>query len=229
MRFKQHIINETVTPSNWKKLQEILERDCMPYIKQLRGVKSLLVRGSKKLTTFYDEVIQRQDRRPLLINPDLSDILDDWTLKNWGFRSRSQSAFATNRLNAAKRYGNVYMIFPIGKFKYACNDNVNDLYGAYDSYEFRVIDMADKMTSKNDMGDDRDPKEPHQKVFDEEILPHLKAYTVNTGLNRYLGDKSWEKTDFSECIVNCKSYYLINMEWSDTLLVWYTKRYWNKK
>jgi hypothetical protein len=229
MRFKQ-VIDEAVSTGAWKALQNMLDKNCMPYINFLKGCDSLLLRGSKKSIKMFDKVDQRQDRKPALIGKELSVIMDDWTKDNWGFRARSQSAFATNRIKASRSYGHTYLMFPIGKFDYAWNDDVGFLYGHYDSFDYltseKYLDINKNSASK---ADEISHEEADKLVFDEYIVPQLNAYTVNKGLNTYLKGDNWNKTGFSECIVHCKSYYLINMEWDSTLLSWYTDRHWKKK
>lgn len=217
MRF-QHHINET-SPDEWATLHRTLEQDCMPYIKELKGCKSLLRRGSKNMIAFFDKKTQRQDRRPLLVDQDIHELMDDWTAKNWGFRARSQSAFTTPKESNARAYGHPYIFFPIGKFKYAWNDYVNNLYSVYDTWwQHKYSDREEGETEQ----------QISQRNFDDMVVPHLQAYKVNTGLNKLL-KQSGETQGFSECIVNCKSYYLINPKWRTTLYAWYGDRYWRSK
>ena len=227
MRLKQHI-NETITPSKWEELRETLERSCKPYIRHLKGAKSLLCRGSKKSIPFYDKKSQRQDRIPALIDINLHGLMDDWTKKNWGFDARSASTFTTNREHNARMYGTPYRMFPIGDFDYAWNDNVTQLYSEYDSWNYSV-DMEFNHVNDNSTSvqDDIDDFQAEDNVFKRNIIPHLQNYKTSN-LSTMLKQPG-DKRGYSECIVHCKQYYLIHPEWSETLLSWFSDRYWRQK
>ena len=224
MRLKKHI-SESFSPRDWEQLRGDLERDCKPYIKQLKGAKSLLCRGSKKSVPFYERKSQRQDRIPALIHINLHHMMDDWTKKNWGFEARTASAFTTNREHNARMYGTPYRMFPIGDFDYAWNDNVTQLYQEYDGWNYNVNTeynyVNDNATGPQDEIDDNQAED---NVFKRNIIPHLQDYKTR-GLNKLLRQEG-SKQGYSEAIINCKSYYLIHPEWASTLLSWFGDRYW---
>ncbi len=134
----------------------------------------------------------------------------------WGFKARSQSTFATNSRDTARSYGDHYIVFPIGKFKYTCNDDVVELYKNYDTFEW--------MTSIEARERDISEEDAEQNVFDDVFVPKLKEYNTSD-LNGYLKVGPGR---YSECIFNSKSYYIINNEWRVTLLEWYSNKYWKK-
>lgn len=227
MRFKEYI-NEALTPQKWEELKTVLERDCMPYIKETKGCQSLLRRGSKDMFLFYGKKTQRQDRKPRMVDQDIHQMMDDWTKKNWGFRARSTSTFATNREHNARMYGSPFFMFPIGNFKYAWNDNVTELYKVYDGWNFYWHETFNHTNDNStSVYDEIDEEQAKEITFNERVVPILQDYKTRD-LNKLLRQRG-DKQGFAECIVNCKSYYLVNPEWMETLYAWYGDKYWREK
>ncbi len=229
MRLSKSIHESEMSQMNWTKLQEDLERDCMSFIKNLRGVKNLLYRGMKgEITRHWKKVNQRQDRVPRYIDSNLHKMMDDWSNKHWGFKARSQSTFTTANPANAKGYGRSYIIFPIGKFKYAWNNDVVKLYGNYDAFDARVKAYYERYNSQIEYEEDfKSMDELREVTFDEQIVPEMVKYET-TNINKYL-KMPVKDSDYTECILNCKSYYIIHREWESTLLEWYSVRYWRGK
>jgi len=223
------LLKEMQSTPKWEKLRDELEDKCQPYIKHLKGCNSLLIRGSKQKIKYYSKFTTRQDRIPRLIDDrDLHKMMDNWTQKNWGFKARSQSVFTSTREHNAKMYGKPYIMFPIGKFDYAWNDNVYGLYGAYDRWGYIVEIVWDDLEDTRDT-DDRpkyDEDEAKEEAFDLHILPHLENYDTNN-LSKLL-KKGESMAGYTECIVHCKTYYMIHPEWRQLLVEWFGKRYWNQ-
>jgi len=225
MRLNRFITEGTST-KQWEDLSSTLEKDCKPFILEIKGMKSLLYRGSSKDTSFYTKIKQRQDREPLYNDPDLSGMMDEWTNQYWGFKARSQSTFTTANVDVAKGYGRgAYIVFPIGKYRYAWNKDVSNLYALYDSFDAQVISEYDKMGGYDD--EEITMMDAKEMVYKNLILPELKKYRTSN-LNKYLKMGPWSSSDFTECIINAKSYYLINRVWEPTLLAWYSDRYWRQ-
>lgn len=219
---------ESITPTEWEQLRSELEKNCMPYIKMLKGCKSLLRRGAKTDISFFEKKTQRQDRRPLLINKELHTMMDTWSKKNWGFAARSASSFTTNREHNARMYGKPYIFFPIGNLKYAWNDDVTELYKTYDGWIWRVSDEYNSTNyHSTSQAEEISEEQAQENVFNNLIVPELQNYKTS-GLDKMLKQPG-DRQGYAEAIINCKSYYLINAEWRETLTAWYGDRYWRKK
>ena len=197
-------------------MKNILDKECKPYINELSGAKSFLWRGMQARTTNYmEKITQRKDRTPRYISKTLHNMLDEWSLKNWKFKSRSSAAFTSASRYHTTGYGHSYLFFPIGAFKYAWNDDVSGLYKRYDHFDYDVEVKAERYLGK---------KISEQKMaelyFKEEFVPLLKRYKTRN-LNKYLRT-DWEakRTD-NECIVFCNEYYIINEQYKPYLERWY--------
>jgi len=216
MRLKQFINeNGEFSPDNWVRLKDTLERDCKPFIKTLRGVDHLLWRGVKTPPQFFVKHNVRVNRKPRMIDTSLHNRLNIELEKMYGWKARSEGLFTTKDEYIAKFWGEPSLVFPIGNFDYLwlIKPYIFDLYRGYDLW--LPIDDND---------DDKDRKTINDKnndVWNKYIFPNIKHYH-NKSLNKFL------KADIkgSECIIRCKSYYSINEQWFETLLEYFSNRYW---
>lgn len=195
--FKQYMIAESkygyslqdvdkeVALENWK----MIEKNCGPYLVEVRKAKDFLWRGVRKVEK--DDFIKKSvkgNREPRFIEKDLHTWLDGKLKSMFGWKPRSEGVF-TGGYVVARNYGNrVRMVFPIGKFKYIVMGykNLIKLYDEYDRY--------DNVLDKEDVRD---------KI--EEII---KEYS-SVGLHKYLNEDEYE------CIVNCKEYYSVHERYSN--------------
>ena len=77
----------------------------------------------------------RDNRRPLDTPLWLHTVLDDWFYKKFKVRARSNALFCSFNDHLARNYGNVYRVFPIGKYQAISSFKVKDLY-------FELIDAS---------------------------------------------------------------------------------------
>lgn len=200
----QQYINEMVSIKKWEELRDIIDKECQPFIKELKGCNTLLYRGVQNMPSFYDKKIPRTDRKPRLIQPDLHKKLGDLSKKKFGWNIREEGIFTTNNKSYTKQWGKPSIVFPIGNFEYVYNNNVEDLYGLYDQW-YTTSDI-------NDIKAD--------KFFKSYIIPEINKYNTND-IKSYLKKPSKNQ---SECIIKCKSYFSINAEWDKTLIAWFGER-----
>jgi len=201
MRLRKHL-NESgfMTTANWEALKADLDKKCKPYIKELKGAKSLLIRGvaQPKVPQFMTIRSVRKDRNPRLIDTKLHMKLGKLSKELFGWNIRSEGLFTTKSEIDVRMWGKPVIIFPIGNFKYVWKDDVTELYKQYDSW--------------NPFGD-------NENIFELDIEPEIRGYHTDN-LNKYL---RMPAKITSECIINCNTYYSINMKWYQTLLTYYGK------
>jgi hypothetical protein len=130
-----------ITP-DFETILEILWKKCNPFLKDLikpgwNGDFLYSGRGDHKDVIMIKKV--RDNRRPKDMNPELSTMFDEMFYKKFGFHARSNAIFCTGNYNDAIRYGNVYMIFPVGKYKFIYSNMIRDLYP-----ESNIIDINGK-------------------------------------------------------------------------------------
>lgn len=70
----------------------------------------------------------RKDRRPRDMPVDLHAAADEWFLKRFGVKFRSQALFVTSRLVIASGYGQqTVRILPLGNYRYCWSRTTSDL------------------------------------------------------------------------------------------------------
>jgi hypothetical protein len=131
-----HIISEAfkITP-DFETILEILWKKCNPFLKDLlkpgwNGEFLYSGRGDRKDVIMIRKV--RSDRRPKDMPEYIHEIFDELFYDRFGFNARSNAIFCTGNVKQAKHYGNVYMIFPVGKYKLVYSNNIPDLYTEID-------------------------------------------------------------------------------------------------
>lgn len=112
-------------------IMAFIQQNCQPYIKEHPDFMSYpLYRGMSPRGDVSIQTI-RQDRKPLSSNQYIHQVYDE-AMKRAGLTAiRSNSIFCTGNKNAAMGYGDVYVIFPIGDFKYSYTTEYRDLYTAF--------------------------------------------------------------------------------------------------
>lgn len=136
-KLRRFLINEATSPAKeFAQTLTMIYRDCAPFIREFIGPQ----KGNTALQFLYSgrdvsgnpEFIKkrvRKDRKPADMHPIIHDMLDKEFQKRFGYPARSSSLFVTGDLYIASDYGSrVYLVFPVGKYKYLWNPQVDDLY-----------------------------------------------------------------------------------------------------
>jgi len=108
-------------------------KNCKPFLKEWAkpqkgssDVKFLL--SGRESSKIFDKRKIRKDRKPVDTHDTINNDLNDEFQRQFGYPARSNSIFCTSLVVVATTYGDPYMIFPIGKYKYLWNKNIHDLY-----------------------------------------------------------------------------------------------------
>jgi hypothetical protein len=109
----------------------IFHDECKPFQKEIGfdGIFDFetLKRGMKnKPKLFIGNV--RLDRKPTDTPLPIHEFMDNWFYKKFGVKFRSNAMFVTKSRGSAQIYGDVYIVFPIGEFKYCYSSTIDDLY-----------------------------------------------------------------------------------------------------
>lgn len=67
-------------------------------------------------------------RRPVATTQFLHDASDEFFLKKFGWRARSQGVFGTGRRATAADYGSPFVMLPLGPVEFAWSSVIEDLY-----------------------------------------------------------------------------------------------------
>jgi hypothetical protein len=126
-------------------LVKTIIKECAPFINEVkditeyrlhRGILSNSFKPPRAKRIYEDEVFKvkvRKHRLPLHTNSLVHKTIDTWMLNKLGSRFRSQAVFCVGAKYQAAQYGAIYVILPIGDFKFAWSKNVDDLYAELDN------------------------------------------------------------------------------------------------
>lgn len=120
-------IEEKVT-----KMASLLFKDCKQYLKDLniKNAGKVMYRGARGGD--MTKIIPRKDRVPKDMDQDLSNALDDEFEREFGWEPRSEGVFCSGDRDQAAGYGNVFTVWPIGKYKFLWSWSIFDLYTKMD-------------------------------------------------------------------------------------------------
>ena len=104
-----------------------LKRDCRPFLDILKKSNGFLYRIASNSVPAYKQFVVPTNRSPRDFNKYTHDLLNKKLFDKFGIFGRSEVAFATNNPTQFELEGQVYLIFPIGDFKYLYNPKVSDL------------------------------------------------------------------------------------------------------
>jgi len=218
MRLQKYITEADQRPEVWEEITSSIEKNCQPFLKDLKGSRSLLYRGLSHPVLTIMVLKSLQDRKPRFVDRDLHQRMNDYFKKTVGWNVRSEGLFVSCDESIAYRFTSnrsIGIVFPIGNYKCVWNPNISSLYSAYDQYDARSYV---RYASSNSEGRKMTREEAEIEIYNETILPHLKNY-ASGNLKRYLKEDS----EFSECIIKCDKYYLINYTWKSHLLAKYSE------
>ena len=219
-RFESYL-NEAVDPNIVKDIWVKLTKDCMPFLKELKRVQEpkyrFFYRGFHG--SLHQEMVRksvRTDRKPTDTPKAISKYVDDEFQKKFGWRVRSEGAFATSDRMRSSGYGTTFIFFPIGKYKYVWSEEVTDMYTYLGG---RFLKYIENVFIGND--DDLVSAYPHMKKEPEEafedymerrrneIIGNFKG-TVEKAMNTFQsGNMKSAMKSQSEVVFQCKEYYAV--------------------
>lgn len=119
------------------RLRREIQEKCQPYLQAVQsGSHRVMYRGMKNVGNFYlyRTMQVRKDRQPTDSSQELHQLLDMAIESELGFKARSESLFVTNNHHVIADYGDPYVIFPIGDFKFAWSPYISDAYSELNYY-----------------------------------------------------------------------------------------------
>ena len=145
MRLQQYL-NEASDEDIAKKRIALIWKNCQPFLKQMKSLnfenENLLFSGRKSSSDFTKKKV-RKNRSPKDTSIDIHNWVDDWFYEKFGIRARSNTVFCTSDRGTSIEYGDVYVLFPIGKFEVIWSYHLKDLYDKF------VMDMGLEYWKKN--------------------------------------------------------------------------------
>jgi len=129
---EKYIVTENNLDVRMYQQLQLIHRNCQPFLKEwLKSFKGhnleIWYRGMQSSVSFFQRDV-RTERIPTNTDVELHLELDSEFNKRYGHKYRSNALFVTGDVSEANEYGSVFMIFPIGDFKYLWNERIDDLF-----------------------------------------------------------------------------------------------------
>jgi hypothetical protein len=106
-----------------------IQAECKPFLKDIKGAAGTLFRDDvKNRNKPIWKKVTRMNRRPLDTPMDLHNALDDWFLKKFGWRARSQALFCWPLKFISDFTSYKWLVFPAGNYRFLWSDRLDDLW-----------------------------------------------------------------------------------------------------
>jgi hypothetical protein len=126
-----------------------IKKDCQPYLQSVID-PLMLFRGMTYGQGFIRKKVRKDDRTPKAASMSRHNLVNDYFIDRFGIPFRN-GIFCIPNLNVASGFGEVYVIFPIGKYEALWSPKVADLNYFFDDDEFDDLRAAlDSMDTGSD-------------------------------------------------------------------------------
>jgi len=195
MRLKQYITENNDIDLNgvYTDLFNDIMKQCKPFMKEWLPIykkqHDFLYRGMEAKDFGIKNV--RKNRKPMSTSRYAHTMLNKVFKDKFGWYARSNSIFCTGSDDDAGTYGDLYVIFPIGKYKYLWSPKIEDL--TISIYQFG--DIVQTGTNYTDMFNKELIKDNENTV--EKLIKTYKTTNL---------DKALESNN--EIMINAHRYYI---------------------
>jgi hypothetical protein len=209
-----------------------LERDCKKYIKEIAPIfrndptSNFLYRGAQvgdKHSMYKQTSHVKTGRKSKLMDTAGHAVMNIAFKKVLGWPVRN-GVLTISKDRHAKMFGNVWLFFPIGDYKYAYNPDIQDLNYAFDNNTFLNATYRDKIMKWEDwwyhynrdnkltFSDDHDDHdEEYFRKNPDQAQQIIGAFKLLDFARTYKEDDLKLAIDKKvEVSFNCDSYYLVN-------------------
>jgi len=129
MQFKIIEDKQTMAQIPVTSMANFIKKNCQPVLRELNSQETppLLYRGIKSNDPIFIGTV-RKNRRPKDTGIEYHNLFNNSFFKLFGWKPRSEGLFVSGEVWSTKSYGDTYIIFPMGDFKFIYSPNVIDLY-----------------------------------------------------------------------------------------------------
>ena len=128
MKSKEFIVENIITEDEFKRYLDTIKRHCQPYLQQNPWpLTKPLWRGMRDSREFILKEVRKTDRKTVDTPKPVHDTLNHAFSKLFGIPYRN-GLFATGKKADALSYGNEFLIFPAGRFKFIWSPQIKDIW-----------------------------------------------------------------------------------------------------
>lgn len=165
------------------------------YINECKKIGNLLYRGAFESVHYLKQKIPRTDRTPKLMGKIEKEFYDNFFLKRFGWKPRSEGVFTTGDSRMARSFGSAYYFVPQDDdYKFVWSPKIKDMN--LSPHGRKISTQLEILYWKKNTGIEMPEK------LQKEIDNFLSSYQ-DTDLEGAIESKS-------EVIFKCKSYVLID-------------------
>ena len=124
----------------YKRVAMKVMRDAKPYLTEVGGPLKLAYRGYERAENYPFHRPFRADRSPKDSTQAITNVFNLAIQSQGGSADRQNSIFVSGSLTTAGIYGETYVIFPMGDFKYTWHEDIHDWFNTYDSVNKGIND-----------------------------------------------------------------------------------------
>ena len=216
--FKQFLNEAKQTP---QQVADLIKANCQPFLKESgfsynnmddstlwRGVS-----GHIQLPAFSTQKV-KTNRGPTDSSKEIHEVLDNYFKSKFGIKFRSNAVFTTGRCHVAEEYGDAFIVFPIGEYKYIWSPKILDAYRFFDNKKSKENRSDENRHGYGDITHALNLTSPLPPADSDEYTEIIKKYLekvnpyIDHDLKKALGDG-----DGPEIMVHCAEYYTLN--WYD--------------
>jgi len=134
-------------PKSEAKIAIEIGKECKPFLKAINYdvFNFLLYRGiGSRDADFFTANVKLDNRKPKDIPQHAHNLLNDYFTEQFGEPFRN-SLFTSHSYSDASEYGNVYAIFPKGKFTFCWSSKYSDLLDLWRKFSLGVDSQSDNV------------------------------------------------------------------------------------
>lgn len=181
---------------NFTDLLVLLEKDCKKFIRETGGFLYRATNRNIGSEVLYSKQTSRNNRRPVDTSRSTHFLADSLFKSEFGWKVRSEGVFTATYPIMTKGYGsNIYLVFPIGDFKYVWSEEATDFYITQSEYG-----SIWRNKDRSNLGVDL------TRHFPKSVMQEIVKLYTNKNLN-----KAWDDGMSREIILKCPNgYYYVD-------------------
>ena len=195
MRLYNYLTEQELSSSNYL---QIIEEKCKPFLSDVKKAKRFLLSGKRSSKVVFQREV-RKNRKPKDTSKTIHDLANVYFKDKFGVEARNKSIFCTGDLSETGRYGDTYLIFPVGEYEIIWSPKVKDF----------TVHVTDKKNFK------KYSKAYHKIGTEEEREKQLNQFIKDIVDTYKTGDLKKAIKSKNEIMLICEEYIAVHYNKKD--------------